>query len=194
MTTDIAVLFSGGGRTVLNLLDCIEQGTLDANITLAIASRPECSGIQRLADYGLDIAVARSAEESSSDGDQRVEAWLDEARPDLICLCGYLRLVTIEPWMEHRILNIHPSLLPHYGGKGMFGMRVHNAVIEQGGHETGCTVHFVDEEYDHGPTILQRTCSVNTGDTPQMIANRVFELECEAYPTAIQMVAEQLRV
>ena len=75
--------------------------------------------------------------------------------------------------MEHRILNIHPSLLPHYGGKGMFGMRVHNAVIEQGGHETGCTVHFVDEEYDHGPTILQRTCSVNTGDTPQMIANRV---------------------
>ena len=96
--------------------------------------------------------------------------------------------------MENRILNIHPSLLPKHGGKGMFGMRVHESVIEQGDRETGCTVHFVDEEYDHGPFILQKTCAVHDGDTPQMIADRVFDLECEAYPIAIQMAAEQLRV
>ena len=96
--------------------------------------------------------------------------------------------------MENRILNIHPSLLPKHGGKGMYGMRVHEAVIEQGESETGCTVHFVDREYDHGPCILQMTCNVEEGDTPQIIADRVFELECEAYPIAIQMAAEQLRV
>ena len=194
MTLAIAVLFSGGGRTVLNLLDCIDQGTLNATISLAIASRHDCSGIQRLAGRNLDIAVARSSGESSSDGDKRVEAWLDAARPDLICLCGYLRLLTIQPWMENRILNIHPSLLPKHGGKGMFGMRVHESVIEQCDSETGCTVHFVDEEYDHGPCILQKTCPVLDGDTPQMIADRVFDLECEAYPIAIQLAAEQLRV
>ncbi|MBC8309724.1 MAG: phosphoribosylglycinamide formyltransferase [Phycisphaerales bacterium] len=194
MTTNIAVLFSGGGRTILNLLECIEQKTLDAHITLAIASRPGIAGIQRLINRGLDIAVARSSDESPEEGDQRVQAWLNDARPDLICLCGYLRLLSIEPWMEGRIINIHPSLLPNYGGKGMFGMRVHEAVVKQGDTETGCTVHYVDEEYDHGPTILQRTCPVLPSDTPEIIADRVFSLECEMYPDAIKIAAEQLRV
>ncbi len=194
MTTNIAVLFSGGGRTILNLLDCIEHGTLDAHITLAIASRSDISGVERLANRGLDIAIARDTDESPQEGDQRVQEWLDESRPDLICLCGYLRLLKIEPWMEGRIINIHPSLLPNYGGKGMFGMRVHEAVVEHGDIETGCTVHYVDEEYDHGPTIIQRSCPVHLGDTPQMIADRVFAIECEMYPDAIKIAAEQLKV
>ena len=194
MTTTIAVLFSGGGRTVLNLLDCIEQETLDATITLAIASRPGISGIDLLTSRGLEISIARAGNESPKDGDKQVQVWLNDSRPDLICLCGYLRLLTLEPWMENRIINIHPSLLPKYGGKGMFGMRVHESVAEKGDSETGCTVHFVDEKYDHGPHIVQRRCAVNQGDTPQMTADRVFALECEAYPDAIKRVVEQLRV
>jgi phosphoribosylglycinamide formyltransferase-1 len=194
MTTSIAVLFSGGGRTVLNLLDCIEQETLDATITLAIASRSGISGIDLLSSRGLEISIARAVDEAPAEGDKRVQAWLDDVRPDLICLCGYLRLLTIEPWMENRIINIHPSLLPKHGGKGMFGMKIHETVVKKGDSETGCTVHFVDEEYDNGPHIVQRRCIVNQGDTPQMIADRVFELECDAYPEAIKIVSEQLKV
>lgn len=194
MTIKIAVLFSGGGRTVLNLLDYIDKGLLDATITLAIASRSGISGIERLADRGIDVAIARTPGESLEDGDMRVQTWLGEERPTLICLCGYLRLLTIEPWMEEKIINIHPSLLPKFGGKGMFGMRVHEIVLEQCETETGCTVHYVDDEYDHGPTILQLTCPVESNDTPQSLADRVFALECEAYPLAIKQVTEQLKV
>lgn len=192
MTTRIAVLFSGGGRTVQNLLDKIDDGTLDATITLAIASRSEIAGIELLADQGLDIAIARTSDDSLEIGSKRVQAWLEEERPDLICLCGYLQLLAIEPWMEGKIINIHPSLLPKFGGKGMYGMRVHAAVIEEGETESGCTVHYVDEEYDHGSTILQRTCPVEPCDTSQSLADRVFALECEAYPLAIQKVSNQL--
>ncbi len=194
MTTRIAVLFSGGGRTVLNLLDKIDDGILDATITLAIASRSGIDGIDRIAERGLDIAVARTKDEPTSEGDARVQTWLNEMRPDLICLCGYLRYLPIEPWMEGRVINIHPSLLPKFGGKGMYGMKVHECVIEQEETKTGCTVHYVDKEYDHGPTILQRICSVEPSDNAQTLADRVFDLECEAYPTAIQMVEEQLKV
>ena len=194
MTTNIAVLFSGGGRTVLNLLDYIDNGLLDATITLAIASRSGIVGIERLADRGLDIAIARTPSDSLEDGDLRIQTWLNEERPNLICFCGYLRLLTIEPWMEGKIINIHPSLLPKFGGKGMYGARVHEAVIQRGEKETGCTVHYVDEEYDHGPTILQLTCKVESCDTSQSLADRVFSLECEAYPLAIQKVTEQLKV
>jgi phosphoribosylglycinamide formyltransferase-1 len=194
MTTKIAVLFSGGGRTILNLLDCIDNGTLDATITLAIASRASIAGIDKLSERGIEVAVARTDEESGSDGDLRVQAWLNEEKPDLICLCGYLRLLTIEPWMEHKIINIHPSLLPKFGGKGMYGMRVHEEALAQGETESGCTVHYVDAQYDHGPNILQRVCPVHPGDSPQLLANRVFELECQAYPIAIQMASQQLKV
>ena len=194
MTTQIAVLFSGGGRTVQNLLDKIDDGTLDATIALAIASQSEIRGIELLADRGLDIAIARTPDDSLEIGDRRVQDWLDEERPDLICLCGYLRLLFIEPWMEGKIINIHPSLLPKFGGKGMYGMRVHTAVIQRGETESGCTVHYVDEEYDHGSTILQLTCPVEPCDTSQSLADRVFALECEAYPLAIQKVSNQLKV
>ncbi len=194
MTTNLAVLFSGGGRTVLNILDSIEQGELDATISQAIASRDAIDGIDRLVDRGLDVSVARSEGEDVATGDERVSAWLQSEKPDLICLCGYLRLIDIDPWMEGRIINIHPALLPKFGGRGMFGMKVHEAVINQGETQSGCTVHFVDEKYDHGPTILQKSCSIDPSETPQSLADKVFELECKAYPEAIARVAEQLKV
>ena len=194
MTANLAVLFSGGGRTVLNILDSIDRGELGAIISQAIASRSEIRGIDRLVDRGLDVAIARNEDEDVSIGDTRVIAWLESAKPDLICLCGYLRLIEMKPWMEGRIINIHPALLPKFGGKGMYGMQVHEAVINQGEIQSGCTVHFVDEQYDHGPTILQKTCSIDPSETPQSLAAKVFELECEAYPEAIAQVAMKLKV
>ncbi len=116
MTISIGVLFSGGGRTVLNLLHCIDRGELDANMTIAIASRDGIAGIDRLADRKLEVAIAKTQGVCNDEGDARVSAWLEEAKPDLICLCGYLRLLEIQPWMHGRVLNIHPSLLPAHGG------------------------------------------------------------------------------
>ncbi len=193
MTISLGVLFSGGGRTILNLLNCIERGELDATIDVAIASRHDISGIDRLAERNIDVAVAKIDGMSHEDGDVRTSAWLEETKPDLICLCGYLRLLEIRPWMEGRVLNIHPALLPAHGGKGMYGMRVHKAVLESGDLTSGCTVHFVDGEYDHGPTILQRSCEVQINDSPQDLAERVFDLECEAYPQAIRQLVATLQ-
>ena len=194
MTTKLAVLFSGGGRTILNILDYMDRGELDAKIVLAIASRNDISGIERLADRGIDVAIAKHEGDDAQTVDGRVQAWLEEIELDLILLCGYLRLLKMEPWMQGRVLNIHPALLPNYCGKGMYGMLVHTSVIYNNESTSGCTVHFVDELYDHGPTILQRTCDVISSDTPQDLADRVFLLECDAYPTAIKMVAEKLKV
>ncbi len=194
MTIDIAVLFSGGGRTVLNLLNQIEAGNLDANISLAIASKDGLLGIDRLTERGLDVAIARRVDEPYELGDIRTIAWLDDVRPSLICLCGYLRLLNIQPWMEGRVLNIHPALLPKHGGKGMFGLHVHESVINSGDSQSGCTVHFVDEQYDHGETIVQRTCNIIAGETPQSLADKVFQLECTAYVEAINKVACKLKV
>ncbi|MBI69869.1 MAG: phosphoribosylglycinamide formyltransferase [Phycisphaerae bacterium] len=194
MTIDIAVLFSGGGRTVLNLLNQIEAGNLDAKISLAIASKEGLVGIDRLTERGLDVAIARGVDEPLELGDSRTSSWLDDARPCLICLCGYLRLLNIEPWMEGRVINIHPALLPKHGGKGMFGMHVHKSVIESGDQQSGCTVHFVDEQYDHGETIVQHTCEVDADETPQSLADKVFQLECSAYVEAVNKVASQLKV
>ncbi|MDP6602371.1 MAG: phosphoribosylglycinamide formyltransferase [Phycisphaerales bacterium] len=186
----IAVLFSGGGRTVLNLLDHIEAGTLNATIDLAICSRSGTDGEPRIAAKGLGVQVVRGPGDTAEVGNRRTIELLRASRPDLICLCGYLRLLEMEEWMGGRVLNIHPSLLPKYGGRGMYGMRVHQAVLEAGDTESGCTVHVVDDHYDHGPTILQSTCAVLEGDTPQDLAARVFALECEAYPAAIAGVLE----
>lgn len=192
MTVRLGVLFSGGGRTILNLLDYIESSELDANISIAIASRRGLAGIDRLAQRNIDVAIAKSSGMSNEEGDRRINTWLNEAKPDLICLCGYLRLLKLQPWMEGRVLNIHPALLPAHGGRGMFGMRVHKSVLNKGDSTSGCTVHFVDGEYDHGPIILQRVCSVNKEDSPQDLAERVFDLECEAYPTAIAKISATL--
>ena len=194
MTTKLAVLFSGGGTTILNLLDYIEDGKLDAEIVLSIASRCDLTGIDRLADRGVDVAIAKQDGDSIEVANTKIQAWLKEAQPDLILLCGYLRLLKIEPWMEGRVLNIHPALLPDFCGKGMYGNYVHEAVIKSGEKVSGCTVHYVDEQYDNGPTIIQKTCEVKTSDTPQILAQRVFTLECQAYPEAIKAVSEKLKV
>lgn len=180
----IAAMLSGGGRTLLNLLDEIDAGRLAAEVVTVISSRSTAAGVERARDRGLDVHVVAERD------DDAVSALLARAEPDLVCLCGYLRLLRIDPWMVGRVVNIHPSLLPAHGGRGMYGDRVHAAVLEAGDAETGCTVHFVDEEYDHGPTVLQRRCPVEDGDDVDRLAGRVFAEECIAYPEAIRRIAD----
>ncbi len=178
----LAVLLSGSGRTLVNLLAAIAAGTLHAEVVLVIASR-ECLGAQRARDAGLDTRVIPGEIPAST-----LAAALDETRTDLVVCAGYLKYVHVPPSYAGRIVNIHPALLPRHGGPGMFGDRVHAAVLAAGDSESGCTVHLVDEVYDHGPVLLQRRCPVQPGDTVRSLADRVFEQECVAYPLALQQL------
>lgn len=182
----LVCLISGGGRTVLNIQDTIDRGELDATISVVIASRA-CAGVARCEARGLATKIVPGDLEAS-----RLAALLDEHRADLVCLAGYLRLLPVPAGWEGRILNIHPALLPKFGGPGMFGDRVHRAVIDAGETESGCTVHLCDDRYDTGPIVAQRRCPVNPDDTPASLAGRVFEQECLAYPEAIRMILDRL--
>ena len=179
--------FSGGGRTVVNLVDRIEAGALDAEIALAVTDR-DCSGIARIEARGVPVReVPWTKGTTAEDYAARVWPVIDEARPDLVCNCGFLRLLVVPPAWDNRIMNIHPALLPNFGGKGMWGDHVHRAVLAAGAKESGCTVHFVTNEYDAGPIILQKRVPVLADDTVETLAARVFAEECEAYPEAIRL-------
>jgi phosphoribosylglycinamide formyltransferase-1 len=180
----LGCLISGGGRTVLNLQTAIERDAIPAEITTVIAHREELAGVERCRAAGLAVEIVTDG------GPEAVDEVLHAARVDLVCLCGYLRHFAVEPRWKDRVVNIHPSLLPNHGGRGMYGDRVHAAVLAAGDVETGCTVHAVDEIYDHGAVILQRRCPVHPDDTTSTLAARVFEAECVAMPTAIRDLAE----
>jgi phosphoribosylglycinamide formyltransferase-1 len=186
----LGCLISGGARTVLNLQREIDAGRLHARIGVVVVTKKGIVGIDRCRAAGLRVVVCdRSRAESLDD---QVDAALQAAGVDLVCLCGYLRKFRVGSWAG-RALNIHPALLPRHGGRGMYGHHVHTAVLAAGDAESGCTVHLVDDEYDHGGTIVQRRCAVMPGDTPDTLAARVFEQECIAYPAAIGMVANVAR-
>ena len=179
--TRIAVLLSGSGRTLQNLLDRSADGSLPARIVCTISDRADA--------YGLDRARRAEVPTMISKDPDRIWSEIERHEADLVCLAGYLRLLPIpEAWSDGRVLNIHPSLLPRHGGRGMYGDRVHRAVIEAGDRESGCTVHVCDDRYDTGPVVLQHTVPVHAGDTAESLAARVFEAECEAYPEAIRQV------
>ena len=192
MTTDgprrLGCLISGGGRTVLNLQAAIVRGDVPASIEVVLAHREDVAGVARCRDAGLPVEVIPILPEA--DTSNRVDQALEHAGVELVCLCGYLRHFRVGPRWNDRVVNIHPSLLPRHGGPGMYGDRVHAAVLAQGDTESGCTVHAVDEIYDHGAIILQRRCPVEPNDTTASLAARVFAAECEALPEAIQAIAE----
>jgi phosphoribosylglycinamide formyltransferase-1 len=182
VTARLAVCISGGGRTLLNLADRIDAGRLDAEIALVIASR-ECAGADRALARGLPVVV-----EPGDIPAARLGALLREARAEWVVLAGYLRLLPIPPGFEGRVVNIHPALLPAFGGRGMHGERVHRAVLDAGCKVSGCTVHLCDDRYDTGPIILQRACEVRDDDTPETLGARVFDLETEALPDALALL------
>jgi phosphoribosylglycinamide formyltransferase-1 len=188
---NLAVLVSGSGTTLQNLIDLIAAGKLDARLCLVIGSRPGIGGIQRGDTAGIPHAtIERSRHESLASFSREVFAHCDEAEADLVCMGGWLSLLDLPDAYAGRVMNIHPALLPSFGGKGMYGRRVHQAVIDHGCKVSGCTVHFVDASYDSGPIILQRTCPVEENDTAETLAHRVFEEEKIAYPQAIRLYQE----
>jgi phosphoribosylglycinamide formyltransferase-1 len=183
----IGILISGGGRTALNIHDACVRGALDARVALVIAHREEAEGVQRCRAAGLRVALLPPTDgQHATPLADRIDAALEAAAVDLVCLAGYLRHFRVGARWRGRTLNIHPALLPDFGGHGMFGMHVHRAVIAAGRSESGCTVHEVDEEYDRGPIVLRRSCPVLSDDRPETLAARVFDEECKAYPEAIR--------
>jgi phosphoribosylglycinamide formyltransferase-1 len=186
----IAVLLSGGGTTLQNLVDRIAAGTLNARIVQVISSKPEVAGIDRARKAGLPVeVVARKSFARIEEFSERTFDLCRTAGAELVCLAGYLQLLRIAEDYRGKVVNIHPALLPAFGGKGMYGHHVHEAVLEYGAKVSGCTVHFVDDQYDHGPIIAQRTVEVRNDDTPESLAARVFEAECEVYPEVISAIA-----
>jgi formyltetrahydrofolate-dependent phosphoribosylglycinamide formyltransferase len=184
--TKLGILISGSGRTMLNLHECILRGELPAEIAIVISTKPEVAGVRRAKEAGLPVEIASPAKTSGPDFHRRITDLLNEADVDLVCMAGFLSLWKIPADYAGRVLNIHPALLPDFGGKGFFGLNVHRAVLEAAATESGCTVHLADNQYDHGPILLQRKVPVIPGDTPESLAARVFEQEIIAYPEAIR--------
>lgn len=186
----LGVLLSGSGRTLQNLIDRIADGSLPARIETVVSSDPGAFGLERARRAGIPAAaVDRKAFRDAESFSREVTKAL-EARPfDLVVMAGFIHLYLFPERWKGRVLNIHPALLPKFGGKGYYGHRVHEAVLRAGETESGCTVHFADHRYDRGPIILQRRVPVLPGDTPEALAERVFREECAAYPEAIQRVA-----
>ena len=186
----LGVLISGGGTTLMNFVRAIRAGELHAEIPLVIASRSDCTGIEKARAAGLACEVVSRAECANVDEfSNRIFARLREDRVDLVTLAGFLSLVRIPDDFRHRVMNIHPALIPAFCGKGYHGAAVHEAVLARGVKVSGCTVHFADNEYDHGPIIVQRCVPVLDNDTPDSLAARIFEEECLAYPEAIRLFA-----
>ena len=187
----IAVLLSGTGRSLANLQQEITAGRLHADIAVVVSSKLEAYGLERAKAHGLDaVAVPRREHADLEAFNAAINAVLVPYDVDLVVLAGFLSLYQPLPASAGRVMNIHPALLPAFGGKGFYGDRVHRAVLDSGVKVSGCTVHFADSQYDHGPIILQTAVPVLDDDTVPSLAARVFAAECEAYPRAIQLFAD----
>jgi formyltetrahydrofolate-dependent phosphoribosylglycinamide formyltransferase len=187
----VAFLLSGSGTTLENLLTLIDEGAVPAEVVLVLADRPGTQGIERARRRGIATAVVdRRAWRDAAAFGAAIEAAIRPAAPDLVAMGGFLSLWRIPPDLHGRVLNVHPSLLPSFGGKGFYGDRVHGAVIEAGVKVSGCTVHFVDDEYDRGPIVAQAAVVVEDGDTPEILARRVQAAERRLYPACIRLFAE----
>jgi formyltetrahydrofolate-dependent phosphoribosylglycinamide formyltransferase len=190
-TVRLAVFLSAGGTSLQNLLSRIADGRLQAQIVLVISNHADAFGLVRAENAGIPTAVvSRKSFASREEFSRKVFELCREHKADLVCLAGFLQLIQIPDDFQGRVMNIHPALIPAFCGKGFYGHHVHEAVLAYGAKISGCTVHFCDNQYDHGPIILQRTVPVSDDDSPDTLAARVFEQECEAYPEAIRLFAE----
>ncbi|MDW8320717.1 MAG: phosphoribosylglycinamide formyltransferase [Armatimonadota bacterium] len=199
MPLRIAILVSGHGRgsNMAAIIDACQHGEVDAEVVLVIGTRREAPALQRAAEKGVPTRVISPRNLGEEEYALRLLRALGEAQVHLVCLAGYMRLLPVAVVQAYagRVMNIHPALLPLFGGKGMYGEHVHQAVLESGMKVSGCTVHFVDEHYDTGPIIVQRCVPVEEGDTWQTLAARVLEQEHQAYVQAVKLFAEgRLRI
>ena len=190
----IGVLISGSGSNLQSIIDNIQSGYIpNAKVVIVVSSRSDAFGIKRAEKAGIKAVFIDPKQTSSSyEYSQEITDALVEHAVDLVCLAGFMRMIE-KPVLEKfsgRIMNIHPALLPKFGGKGMYGHFVHEAVLQAGEKESGPTIHFVDDQYDHGPVILQRTISVLPEDTPDTLSERVLAEEHKIYPDALKLYCE----
>lgn len=189
----VAVLLSGGGRTLANFLARIAAGTLPVAVVAVASSRADAGGLAIAAAAGIPAEVFRRRDYADPAAHSiAINAWLARFEPRMILLAGYLCHYTPPPGFEGPVLNIHPALLPRHGGHGMYGDRVHAAVLAAGDVESGCTVHRVDSVYDHGEILGQRRVPVLPGDDAHTLAARVFAQECELYPEVVARLARAM--
>jgi len=188
----LAVLLSGGGTTLQNLIDKIDQGELDARVVVVVSSRNDAYGLVRARNHNIPTHVVASKQYKKDwqRMSEKIDEVLEPYQPDLIVMAGFMCRYFFPPKYNGRVMNIHPALIPAFCGEGWYGEKVHQAVLDYGVKVSGCTVHFADLEYDHGPIIVQRTVPVLDDDTTETLRKRVFEQECIAYPEAIQLFAE----
>ncbi|HVO26069.1 MAG TPA: phosphoribosylglycinamide formyltransferase [Candidatus Margulisiibacteriota bacterium] len=187
----LAVLLSGSGTTLQNLLDRIADGRLAARVAVVLASRTDAGGLERARRAGIPaVAVPRKEFSDVDRFNDALHAELEHHAFDLIVLAGFLSPFQLRNRYAGRVMNIHPALIPAFCGKGLYGEKVHRAVLEAGVKVSGCTVHFADEQYDHGPIVLQGTVPVLDDDTPKTLAARVHGVENELYPQAIRLWAQ----
>ena len=187
----IAVLISGGGTTLKNLFEKIDSGELDVDVELVISSSRNAKGLDFARERDVKtLVVPKLAGHDDDQYTSEIFSPIADAEIDLVVMGGFLKKVLIPADYENRVINIHPSLIPAFCGQGMYGMHVHEAVVQKGCRVTGCTIHFVDNEYDHGPIIEQVPIRVGPADTAADVQRKVFEQECEVYPRVIQQLAK----
>ncbi|NOY76773.1 MAG: phosphoribosylglycinamide formyltransferase [Calditrichaeota bacterium] len=190
----LGVLASGRGSNFEAILDHIKTGALSADVRALVSNRKSAGALDIAKHHNIPrLALSRKDFSSDEAFDQRVLDFFRENEVNFVVLAGYLRLLTpvlIHPY-RNRILNIHPALLPSFGGKGMFGHHVHEAVLEYGCKVSGVTVHLVDEVYDSGPIVLQRCVPVENNDTPDTLAARILKQEHRIFSEALQLFAEE---
>lgn len=179
----MAVLLSGSGRTLDNFHERIAAGTLSAKIQVVVSNVAGALGLVKARKYGYPAFHAV--------GSEAINAILKEYDIDIVCLAGYLKLYIPPAHLARSVINIHPSLIPSFCGDGYYGHHVHQAVKDRGCTVSGCTVHFANERYDEGPIILQKCVDLDYDDDADTIAAKVFDVECEAFPEAINRVAEK---
>lgn len=190
----LAVMISGSGTTLQNLIERARDGRLPGvEIVVVISSRSDVRGVQVAAAAGLPCDVIRVKDfDDVQRFSDHITLTLDAFEPDLVVQAGWLCYWRLPPRWMGKVINLHPALLPKHGGKGMFGRHVHEAVLAAGETESGATVHWVDNEYDHGEIIAQRKCPVEPGDTPETLAARVQAIERELLPEVIRRLQEKV--
>lgn len=188
----IGVLASGGGTNLQAIIDSCERGEIDGDVVVVITNVPDAHAIKRAEKHGIEAYCFPHEGVSREEHETDVVECLEKHKVDLVCLAGYLRMLTsgMVDKFKGRILNTHPALLPSFGGKGMHGLHVHKAVLEYGAKVSGCTIHIVTAEVDGGPIVMQKAVAVLEDDTPESLQERVLKEEHRLYPRAIQLFAQ----
>ncbi|MDE0885457.1 MAG: phosphoribosylglycinamide formyltransferase [Myxococcota bacterium] len=187
----VAVLLSGNGTSLENLLKHIESGDVPGEVVAVISSKANAYGLERARAHGIPaIAIPRKEHPDPDAFNDALHAALEPYEADLVALLGFLSLFQLRGRYDGRVINVHPALIPAFSGTGFYGQRVYEAVLEAGVKLTGATVHFTDDEYDHGPILLQEAVAVEAGDTPDSLAARVTAVERRLVPEAIRLIAE----